>query len=607
MPTQKTTSRSATRARRPKTSRHSSGRTGDASMADQDGFTFVNVSFPSAPTVNPQAPDAPHAQQPLQPPAEIHSATPPGHRSGDVPQARAHPPSMFSRSGEGDGESVGDPEGECCSTESPDIGAYSLLPGDSPYVPSTQARSRVKTKKANKEQSPPRTRIRTGSTRKKTPKSRTTVVSSDEEDGTPASGPPVLRQTESLKRGRANTVTASKCPTRSKRPRESSGPGAPAHPSTDAAGFIDDEAEVEVDPDVAVSGDEASEANLDGYDSNDSFIDDSSVYERDQSGTPEDLARLPSPPVIHSSQSSARSAAPIDVSFTTDSLLQSETFVRALLSKLERERGLNLEGMSDEDQRMDTPSSSGGATAPAPVTPTGATAPAPTTPSANAGGGQQVIGGNILNPTSLSSRCPPLPLVCEVTNSIIQDALLAATYHSCVALLSRQFIPWSELPGPGQVNASAWADQCPSMSMNFIVRALVFERSANYVNPSRADPRITRVRELPGTSPRYNLYVDTGAPLIATTVGFLDFSQLTVPSDSVPTYDARGSPNLDFDTAMPFLPTLLPPWQYGEIPYGSAVLVAYTMTVYRSNAGNWTLGCNIQFVVVLGTPASFDQ
>jgi hypothetical protein len=65
-----------------------------------------------------------------------------------------------------------------------------------------------------------------------------------------------------------------------------------------------------------------------------------------------------------------------------------------------------------------------------------------------------------------------------------------------------------------------------------MIRAIIFERCGNYVNPSRANPRITRVREIGGSSPRYNLYVDTGAPLIAITSGFLETSQLTTPSDS---------------------------------------------------------------------------
>jgi hypothetical protein len=38
----------------------------------------------------------------------------------------------------------------------------------------------------------------------------------------------------------------------------------------------------------------------------------------------------------------------------TESLLQNDLFVRALLSKLERERGLNLEGLSDEEQQMES-------------------------------------------------------------------------------------------------------------------------------------------------------------------------------------------------------------------------------------------------------------
>jgi hypothetical protein len=41
---------------------------------------------------------------------------------------------------------------------------------------------------------------------------------------------------------------------------------------SEAGIFIDDEAEVESDANVAVSADEASDADLDVYDSNDSFM-----------------------------------------------------------------------------------------------------------------------------------------------------------------------------------------------------------------------------------------------------------------------------------------------------------------------------------------------
>ncbi|KAF6744859.1 hypothetical protein DFP72DRAFT_825131, partial [Ephemerocybe angulata] len=76
----------------------------------------------------------------------------------------------------------------------------------------------------------------------------------------------------------------------------------------------------------------------------------------------------------------------------------------------------------------------------------------------------------------------------------------------------------------------------------------------------------------------------------------------SLPNDAnVPVYDARNLKFLDFNTTLPRLSTL-PAWTGGEIPQGSFIVVGYTMTIYRANNGNLTLGCNIQWVIVVGTP-----
>lgn len=72
---------------------------------------------------------------------------------------------------------------------------------------------------------------------------------------------------------------------------------------------------------------------------------------------------------------------------------------------------------------------------------------------------------------------------------------------------------------------------------------------------------------------------------------------------SVPTYDARGMTSIDFNHILPRLAqNVLPPFTEGEIPQGSFVMVGYTTTIYKAANGNWTLGCNIQWVIVIGTP-----
>ena len=69
----------------------------------------------------------------------------------------------------------------------------------------------------------------------------------------------------------------------------------------------------------------------------------------------------------------------------------------------------------------------------------------------------------------------------------------------------------------------------------------------------------------------------------------------------VPVYDGRVKP-LCFETDLGQLASVLEPYE-GPIPYGSFVVVGYTAAVYRSSKDqSWTLACNVQWVIVLGTP-----
>ncbi|KAJ2911809.1 hypothetical protein MD484_g8604, partial [Candolleomyces efflorescens] len=79
------------------------------------------------------------------------------------------------------------------------------------------------------------------------------------------------------------------------------------------------------------------------------------------------------------------------------------------------------------------------------------------------------------------------------------------------------------------------------------------------------------------------------------------------PHADVPVYDARASTAIDFNTDIPNLDALLPRF-FGEIPSNSLVVVAHTLTIYKSTAGphkdKWCFGPNIQWVVLLGTPSA---
>ncbi|KAJ2914761.1 hypothetical protein MD484_g5657, partial [Candolleomyces efflorescens] len=82
----------------------------------------------------------------------------------------------------------------------------------------------------------------------------------------------------------------------------------------------------------------------------------------------------------------------------------------------------------------------------------------------------------------------------------------------------------------------------------------------------------------------------------------LSADALALPTEGqVPVYDARGS-TFNFHTDLPNVASL-PRWSE-EIPAGSFVVVGYTNSLYRSAAGKWTVGFNIQFAVIVGVPAA---
>ncbi|KAJ2912051.1 hypothetical protein MD484_g8361, partial [Candolleomyces efflorescens] len=77
--------------------------------------------------------------------------------------------------------------------------------------------------------------------------------------------------------------------------------------------------------------------------------------------------------------------------------------------------------------------------------------------------------------------------------------------------------------------------------------------------------------------------------------------------DQVPIYDARQAGGFTFAADVADIHTRLPRWpsENGEIPRDSCVAVAYTMSFFFSNTSQqWTVGCNIRWVMVLGVPTS---
>ncbi|KAJ7279944.1 hypothetical protein C8J57DRAFT_1301154 [Mycena rebaudengoi] len=76
----------------------------------------------------------------------------------------------------------------------------------------------------------------------------------------------------------------------------------------------------------------------------------------------------------------------------------------------------------------------------------------------------------------------------------------------------------------------------------------------------------------------------------------------------VPAFDARNV-QFDFDKDLPSMASVLKPWK-GEIPKGSYVVAGYTAATYmgqvavRNKASLPSIGCNLVWVIVCGTPKS---
>lgn len=70
---------------------------------------------------------------------------------------------------------------------------------------------------------------------------------------------------------------------------------------------------------------------------------------------------------------------------------------------------------------------------------------------------------------------------------------------------------------------------------------------------------------------------------------------------SVPVYDGRGK-SFNFDKDVDRLPSILPTFD-GEVPAGSFAVVAYSASTYKGTKKDQVnLSCNVQWVLVLGTP-----
>ncbi|TFK18494.1 hypothetical protein FA15DRAFT_709805 [Coprinopsis marcescibilis] len=72
----------------------------------------------------------------------------------------------------------------------------------------------------------------------------------------------------------------------------------------------------------------------------------------------------------------------------------------------------------------------------------------------------------------------------------------------------------------------------------------------------------------------------------------------------IPVYDACGVRKFDISAvSLSDIDSSLKRWK-GKVPVDSVVVVGYTISVFMSRGGHWTLGCNIQWAIVLLAPSS---
>ncbi|KAJ2933907.1 hypothetical protein H1R20_g3130, partial [Candolleomyces eurysporus] len=438
-------------------------------------------------------------------------------------------------------------------------------------------------------------------------------------------------------------------------------PSPKIHVKTSHHLFVDDEAQ---DAD-SVCGSSDKGMDVDEYDTDDSFIDDSDIKPKNswQSGQGRTRGgQTPTP-----GQASRKSSRLTD-DRTSDAVMSpvqdnapgsiSDGELERLLEGIRKSRAAKAAAKRKVGESSRAPRAT---STPGSAVNASSAMIAPSTPLSNETGTASLNPSPTANTGSATRKCPPLPSVCQVTNPGLQDPVLASTYKNLVPLIAGELIAWSDLVGPGQVAFSAWAEESDDINPQMAFNAITFVEDANFVNPSRSSPENIDVIPQPGSTTRFHLSRN-GHPIIGVSSIFLEQSHLLNATTSgviqkyirgifhsqewerfvawicmafghrrlhaqlardalqfstrprfdnkndgygtVPVYDARGS-NFNFHTDLPNV-SALPLWSE-EVPIGSFAVVGYTCTLYRSGAGKWTLGFNIQWVVIVGTPAENDE
>ncbi|KAJ3525115.1 hypothetical protein NMY22_g10706 [Coprinellus aureogranulatus] len=135
-----------------------------------------------------------------------------------------------------------------------------------------------------------------------------------------------------------------------------------------------------------------------------------------------------------------------------------------------------------------------------------------------------------------------------------------------------------------------------SMKTQYARHALQFSTRAEYVQSTPSKPSSSAGHGKGSVAPGMFSGPSSG------TGSRMSADNFSLPHTAqVPVYDARDVEDFNLETDLAHLDSRMPRWNE-EIPYGSFVAVGYTATAFYGNAREWTLGLNIQWVIVVGIP-----
>ncbi|KAH6908653.1 hypothetical protein BKA70DRAFT_1426554 [Coprinopsis sp. MPI-PUGE-AT-0042] len=128
-------------------------------------------------------------------------------------------------------------------------------------------------------------------------------------------------------------------------------------------------------------------------------------------------------------------------------------------------------------------------------------------------------------------RVRELPVTCEVTNVQLQDPLLRKYYKNLPNLRSGVFESWSDSEGPGMIMFSNWSAACPDIDYDVGLSALEFRSSGSFINPCRISPLEVGAWSVPGPRIRSHLHTLDGRPAVCVSPVMCDKSYLQAPPE----------------------------------------------------------------------------